>query len=140
MAGPTGRGDGTPEINILAVLVGTIAAFVLGALYYGALGAQLAKVSSAAAAAEPPRLWQMGAELLRCLVLTVVLAGLASAAGTENVAEGLLLGLALWVGFPLVLWTGAMLHEKEPWRLAAIHAGDWLVKLLVVSVIVSVWR
>jgi hypothetical protein len=25
-------------------------------------------------------------------------------------------------------------------RLAALHAGDWLVKLLVVAVIVSVWQ
>ena len=33
-----------------------------------------------------------------------------------------------------------MLHERAPWKLAAIHAGDWLVKLLVVTVIVSVWR
>ena len=28
-------------------------------------------------------------------------------------------------------------NENTPWRLAAIHAGDWLVKLLVVALIVS---
>jgi hypothetical protein len=39
-----------------------------------------------------------------------------------------------------VLWTGVMMWENTPWRLAALHAGDWLVKLLVVSVIVSVWQ
>lgn len=33
-----------------------------------------------------------------------------------------------------------MIHENTPVNLAAIHAGDWLVKLLVVAVIVSVWR
>jgi hypothetical protein len=33
-----------------------------------------------------------------------------------------------------------VIHENTPWKLAAIHAGDWLVKLLVVAVIVSVWR
>ena len=33
-----------------------------------------------------------------------------------------------------------MLHERTPWKLAAIHAGDWLVKLAVVAVIVSVWQ
>jgi hypothetical protein len=43
------------------------------------------------------------------------------------------LGLALWVAFPGVLLTGSVVHEKVPWRLAAIHAGDWLVKLLLVS-------
>jgi Protein of unknown function (DUF1761) len=45
----------------------------------------------------------------------------------------LLLGLALWIGFPFVLWTGAVVHEKTPWKLAAIHAGDWLPKLLAVA-------
>jgi len=27
-----------------------------------------------------------------------------------------------------------MIHEDTPWKLAVIHAGDWLVKLLVVTV------
>jgi hypothetical protein len=34
----------------------------------------------------------------------------------------------------------AVLVADTPWKLAAIHAGDWLVKLLVVAVIVSVWQ
>jgi hypothetical protein len=33
-----------------------------------------------------------------------------------------------------------MIWENAPWRLAAIHAGDWLAKLLVVAVIVSSWQ
>jgi Protein of unknown function (DUF1761) len=49
----------------------------------------------------------------------------------------LVLGLVLRLGFPVVLWVGAIMHENIPWRLAAIHAGDWLVKLLVVGVVVS---
>jgi hypothetical protein len=49
----------------------------------------------------------------------------------------LLLGLALWVGFPLVLWVGAVIHENVPPKLAVLHAGDWLLKLLAVSTLVS---
>jgi hypothetical protein len=49
-----------------------------------------------------------------------------------------LLGLALWIGFPFVLGTGAVIHERTPWKLAAIHAGDWLAKLLLVAGTVSV--
>jgi hypothetical protein len=33
-----------------------------------------------------------------------------------------------------------MIRENTPWRLAEIHAGDWLLKLLVVAVIASVWQ
>jgi hypothetical protein len=29
--------------------------------------------------------------------------------------------------------------EKVPPKLATIHSGDWLLKLLVIAVIVSVW-
>jgi hypothetical protein len=39
-----------------------------------------------------------------------------------------------------VLWIGAVIHENTSWKLAAIHAGDWLAKLLVVAVIVSIWQ
>jgi hypothetical protein len=50
------------------------------------------------------------------------------------------LGPATWIGFPVVLLAGSVQWENVPWRLAAIHAGDWLVKLLLVSCIVSLWR
>lgn len=49
------------------------------------------------------------------------------------------IGLFLWIGFPVILLTGSVLWENIPWKVAAIHAGDWLVKLLVISVIVSGW-
>ena len=128
-----------PDIDPLAVLVATVAAFVSGGAYYAALGEQLATVSPAAAAAaeEQPPPWTYAVELLRCLVLALVVAGLASQGEIDEAGGGLVLGLALWVGFPLVLWTGAVVHERTPVKLAVIHAGDWLVKLLLISMIVS---
>ncbi|MGH2969265.1 MAG: DUF1761 domain-containing protein [Solirubrobacteraceae bacterium] len=129
-----------PDVNVLAVLVATIAAFVSGATYYAMFGRQLAEVSDAAAAGEQPPPWKLAVELVRCLIIAAVVAGLASRGAIEEWTGGLLLGLALWIGFPLVLWMGAMIHENTPWKLAVIHAGDWLAKLLVVGVIVSVWQ
>ncbi len=128
-----------PDVNLLAVLVATVVAFVLSSTYYIALGDQLATVSAAGAGeAAPP--WMIAAELFRSLVVVTVVAGLASQTETDDWTGGVVLGLALWVGFPLVLWGGAMLHERTPGRLAAIHGVDWLIKLLVVTVIVSVWQ
>jgi hypothetical protein len=129
-----------PDIEVLAVLVATVAAFVVGGGYYAVLGDQLAGVSNAAASGKQPPPWTLAVELLRCLVLATVVAGLASQGEIDEPAGGLLLGLALWIGFPLVLWTGAMIHENTPWKLAAIHAGDWLAKLLVVGAIVAAWQ
>ena len=31
-------------------------------------------------------------------------------------------------------------EQPPPWRLAAVHGGDWLAKLLAVALIVSVWQ
>ena len=129
-----------PDVEILAVLAAAVAAFAIGGTYYSVFGEQLAAVSDVAAAGEQPPPWVLAAELGRCLVLALVVAGLASQGEIDELAGGLALGLALWIGFPLVLWTGAMIHENTPWRLAAIHAGDWLLKLLAVGALVSVWQ
>ena len=56
----------------------------------------------------------------------------------DDLAAGLVLGAALFVGFPLVLWVGAIVHEGTPVRTAVLHGGDWLVKLLAIGAIVSV--
>lgn len=129
-----------PDVNLIAVLAATVVTFVIGGAYYAVLGEQLAEVSEAAAAGGEWRPWKLGAELGRSLILAAVVAGLAAQGEIGEWSGGLLLGLALWIGFPLVLWTGAMIHENAPPKLAAIHAGDWLAKLMAVAVIVSVWQ
>ena len=95
-------------------------------------------MSDAAAVGEQPPPWKLALELLRSLTLATVVAGLASQGGIDEWTGGLVLGLSLWIGFPLVLWTGAMIWENTPWKLAALHGGDWLAKLLVVALLVSV--
>jgi hypothetical protein len=128
-----------PDIDIVLILVATTLCFVLGVVYYVVLGAQLTRVSDAAGSEVKAPPWAIGLEVSRCLVLAAVVAGLAARAHVESWAGGLVLGLALWIGFPVVLWIGAIVHENTRWRLGAIHAGDWLVKLLAAGVVVSIW-
>lgn len=129
-----------PDINVFAVLIAAIVVLVLGSTYYAVFAVQWAQLSEAGARENRPKPWKLAVELLRGVILAAVVAGLASQGEITDVGGGLLLGAALWIGFPFVLWTGAMIWENTSWRLAALHAGDWLVKLLVVSVIVSVWQ
>ena len=126
-----------PDVDVVAVLIATVAAFLLGGGYYAALGDQLAAASGPDASTGSTAPWMVGVELGRCLVLSAVVAGLAAQGDIDGLAGGLALGLALWIGFPLVLWIGAIVHEGTRVRLAAIHAGDWLIKLLAISAIVS---
>ena len=121
-----------PDVDLIAVLVSTVVLFVIGSAYY----ALLTKPSDAP---EQPAPWKLGIEVLRCLILATVVAGLAAQGEIDDWSGGLALGLALWIGFPLVLWTGAIIWENTPGRQAALHGGDWLAKLVVVGVLVSVW-
>jgi hypothetical protein len=122
------------EMNYLAIIVAAVAAFFAAGGYYAALGKQLEKFSSAPADMPP---WLLAVEVAKHLV---VAAGLAAGIGITAWPTAVLLGLALWVGFPVILLLGSVVHENVPWRLAVLHAGDWLVKLLLIAVIVGVWK
>lgn len=128
------------DVNYLAILAATIAVFVVSSVYYVMLSGQLAGLSPVYADATPPRPWELALELVRSLVVASVVAGLVAVLDLRDVPGAALLALVLWIGFPVVLLGGAVLHENVPWRLATIHAGDWLLKLLAIGVIVSVWR
>lgn len=127
------------SVNMLAVLVAAVAGFVASGGWYAVFGNRLAALSTGGEVSRPPAL-QATVELLRNLVVAAVVAGLAAGLELGSWAGAVLLGLALWIAFPVVLLGGSVFHENVPSRLAAIHAGDWLVKLLLITVIVGLWR
>jgi hypothetical protein len=126
------------DVNYGAAVVAAIAAFAAAFVYYVVFGRQLAALGSSAGDGRPQPT-KMLLELVKTLVLAVVVAGLSARTGTTDWTGALLLAIALWVGFPVVLLVGSVMWENVGWRLAALHAGDWLVKLLVITVIVAVW-
>ncbi|MEO3859127.1 DUF1761 domain-containing protein [Acrocarpospora sp. B8E8] len=121
-----------PELNFWAIAVSVAAGFVISSIWYALVPSQ--------STAPPPQPWKILFEPVRTLVLALVLAGLSAKIGIDSWSGGLLLGLVIWTGFPLVLLSGSVLWEAVPWRPAAAHAGDWLIKLLVICVIVGVWH
>jgi hypothetical protein len=127
-------------LNYLAIAVAAVTAVVLSTVYYTVFAKQMAALSAAAGDSARPPAWKILVELVRSLIVASVLAGFASKLGITDSTGGLLLGLSLWIGFPVVLLLGSVIWENVPPKLAALHAGDWLVKLLVVSVIVSIWH
>lgn len=124
---------------VIAVLVASVAAFVVSSAWYAGFGPVWARLSQAGAAARPSP-WRMGAEFARTVVLVTAFALVAGAAGVDGVPGALGLALAVWAGFPAVILAGSVLHERVPVGLAALHAGDWLVKLAVVATVVEVCR
>jgi uncharacterized protein DUF1761 len=123
-----------------SIVVATVAAFVFSSLWYMLFGRRLAALSPAYATGGSPSGAVAALEVLRSLVVASVLAVLAAATGADTWLEGAGLGLLAWVGFPLAILAGSVLHESYRWQLAAIHLGDWLGKLVLVAAIVSAWR
>ena len=130
------------DLELLPRAVSAAAVQVVSCVCEIAFTRQLAELSPAYAdpsETRPPPA-KLGLELVRNLVLATVIAVLVSELALTDLAVGSLLGLGLWVGFPVVLWTGAVMWEKVPVRLAVIHAGDWLLKLLIIAVILTLWN
>ena len=134
------------HVNYLAIVVAAVVVFILGWLWYSPLlfykpwmRARGLDPAAAMTGAKMPG-GKLVVELLRCFVLAFIVAHLASALGIIGSFGAVHLGLFLWIGFPVVLLTGSVLWDNVPVKVAAIHAGDWLVKLLVISLIVSLWR
>lgn len=120
-------------MTVLAVAVAAVVAFVLSGAYYAAYGRRLASWSAAYATPRPAALTAV-VELGRNLVLAAVLRGLLTGSG---LGAALLVALALWVAFPVVLLLGSVYHERTDPRLALVHAGDWFVKLAVMTLAVQ---
>jgi hypothetical protein len=117
-------------VNYLAVGVVSVAAFVLSSVYYAVFG----RLRAAELGHDVPRRpapWQVLAELLRNVVLALVLALLHVGWGGA---------LLLWLAFPVVLLTGSVMWDRAPRRLAVVHAGDWLLKLLLMTLVLANWR
>src|SRR6266568_6134055 len=121
----------------VSVLIAAVSVFVLSSVWYTALTPVEVRVLGPAAPDRGgrPSPGKALLELARSVVLGAVVAGLAHVSHLHSVGSAVLLGLVLWTGFPLVRLSGSMLWEKVPPVTALLHAGDWLLKLLVISVI-----
>jgi hypothetical protein len=131
-------------INVYAVAAAAVAAFVASSLWYVLFGKQRMKLlghdRSATADMRKVRAWKIPAELVRNLVLAYVLARFVVLLGVVGWKSAVQLGVWLWIGFPFMILTGSVMWDNRPWKLAAIHAGDWLMKILLLAVILGVWR
>ena len=131
--------------NHAAVTLSAVVAIVTGWLWYSPFlfGGRVMALrgidpGALADASVPPG--RLAVELVRCLVVACVLSHLIAAVSISNWRGAVRLAFTLWVGFPAMILVGSVTWEDVPWNLAALHAGDWLVKLLAMSVILGAWR
>ena len=130
------------KINYWAVGAAALAAFVMSSLYYSPLllGNVWLAVDPGSTAGTTPSIGKVLGEIIRTLVITFVVARLIALLGGSDWKGAVRLALWVWFGFSGVMWVGAIMWEKTPWQVAAIHSGDWLLKTLLIAVILGVWR
>src|SRR5437588_6022817 len=95
----------------VSVVIAATSVFVLSAAYYMVLTPVEVRALGPAAPGRDGRPAGMTVvlELARSVLLGAVIAGVARAADLHSVGSTVLLGLALWLGFPFVLLTGSMM-------------------------------
>jgi hypothetical protein len=79
-------------------------------------------------------------DFLRGYIVAGVLAYLVGATHATTLGGAAGLAVVLWIGFPVVLLMAPVIWGRESWKLSVFHAGDWLLKLLVMTIIIGVWH
>ena len=129
-------------INYLAVVVAALVNYVIGSVWYAALFR---------------RAWLSltGVKEMKVTVLSVVLALIGAFltsyvldhaiifAGaylkTTGIGAGLETAVFNWLAFIAPVTLGVVIYEKKPWRLWLLNNGYWLVSLIVMGILLSLW-
>jgi len=132
------------RVNYLAVVVATVAAIVASSLWYIVFGKARAELLGTEPGAKvdtrKPQPAKIGFELVRSFIVAYVIARFVVLLRIADWIGAVQLGIWLWIGFPLMILVGSVQWDKRPWKLAAIHAGDWLMKLLLMAIILALWQ
>jgi Protein of unknown function (DUF1761) len=128
------------KFNHWAVILTALAAFMLSMIWYSPLlfGEIWVRYGHANPGAMP--LWKTLIAPLRELIAAYMLAYLILKIGIIDWRAAAWLGLSLWGAFHAVQMAGAVIWDNMPWKLGCVHAGDWLMKMLFMSVILCLWH
>jgi hypothetical protein len=132
------------DINWIAVLVGAIAYFMLGAIWYSALFKNK-WIEYSGINMEDPNLKKgvgitMFASFIMMFVTSVAIAFLAYRVGMWGWMSGVKLGLLTGVCFASTSMAINMLYEKKPLGLFFINGGYQVLGNIIAAIIIVCWR
>jgi hypothetical protein len=125
----------------LAVLVATIAAFIVGAIWYGPLFGRawrrLLNVPEGASMGMPIK--PMVGGFFATLVMVYVYAVIKTALAITSGVQAAWLAFLLVVGFIGTSHLNHVLYEKRPWKWYWISVGQYAVALIVAALVLAWW-
>lgn len=137
------------DLNVAAILVAALAAFVIGFLWHGPVfGAQWikmmkipkAEVDAMQAKGMGPMLPSMAMAFVQHVVMATVLAYLIDDMRVASGIPSVILALVLWLGFIVTTLLNGVLWEKRTVELYIFNLAYHLVTLVVMALIVGAWR
>jgi uncharacterized membrane protein YeaQ/YmgE (transglycosylase-associated protein family) len=135
------------QLNWLAVIVGAVIYFALGALWYSPmlLGRQWQRSIGWDPEATPPEMKPTTyiVPFIAYLVMAVAVGMIAAATESDTLTDGIVLGLVLGIGLSLMhTLVDATFdpNKPQPWNWFAINGGYHALGLLIVAVVVSAWQ
>ena len=136
------RGGINMAINYMAVFLAAVAAWIFGAVWYGALGKQwmaaLGKTPEECAAAGKqmpvvPMIWSFIAELL----MAMLTAGLIGHFGAVSIKTGMIAGGLCWLAFVATTLSVNNAYPGRKLMLTIIDGGHWLGVLLIIGAMIG---
>lgn len=127
------------SMNYSRIIAAVLAAFVASSAWYTVFGGAMMEirgVDSSTATSTGSVAGTMLFVVVQSLVVASMIAYFVSRLGIVSWKGVVRLSALVWI-FPASILVGSVVHENVPPMLAAIHAGDWLVKLLLMAVILG---
>jgi hypothetical protein len=134
------------KINYLAVLVASVAHFMIGGLWYSVIfGNKFIQLIGWT----PEKLQQISSEshgkeylfaFLSSLVLVYVLAHFVLYTKARGLTDGMQTGFWLWLGFIVTTQLATVVFEQRPFGLYLLNVGYQFVGCLISGAILAVWR
>jgi uncharacterized membrane protein YeaQ/YmgE (transglycosylase-associated protein family) len=135
------------HLNLLAVILGAVIYFALGAVWFTPVlfGRQWQRSIGWAASQRPPQMKPSTYALpaVAYLVAAIATGMLAAATASDTIGEGIILGIVVGLGYAVTLTAVEAVfdpNKPQPWTWFAISASYHFIGLLIVAVLVSVWR
>lgn len=127
------------KLNYWVIIITGFVAFFLSILWYSPL--LFGKIWEQYRHAPNPEIpkWTMVFAPLRELIASYVLAKLIVLLKLTNWKKTIVVFLLLWLAFHAVGMAGAILWDNMQWQLGAVHAGDWLMKMLFMGFVLTFW-
>jgi hypothetical protein len=128
-----------PSVNLLAVLVATIAAFLAGGVYWALFTNAWRQARGLTAEAGRMAPSALGVALVTRILIAYVLALFVRYAHAAGLLGGAEIGLLAWLGFVLPPALGEAAFGGRPWKSLPIGLPEPLIGLVLMGAVLGVW-